>query len=148
VSSLDLMERRVFYAGQDILKEGSPGRELFIIESGHVEIWKKAPQGKLVLERLGPKRVFGELGLIDDTGRSNNITAISDCVCRVIVGDDFKRRLLNTDPLVRALMRVMVESMRSLDGRIVEMVKKNGALPPDLPPPAAPPAAKPDPNKK
>ena len=66
-------------AGGYFFREGEPGESMFVLESGTVEVRKKAPQGSLVLSRLGPGDCFGEMALIDLAPRSAAVQALGDC---------------------------------------------------------------------
>ncbi len=66
-------------AGGYFFREGEPGESMFVLESGTVEVRKKAPQGSLVLSRLGPGDCFGEMALIDLAPRSASVQALEDC---------------------------------------------------------------------
>jgi len=66
-------------AGGYFFREGEPGESMFVLESGSVEVRKKAAQGSLVLSRLGPGDCFGEMALIDLSPRSASVQALGDC---------------------------------------------------------------------
>jgi len=54
-----------FYAGQVIFQEGDPGRHVYVIKSGTVEVVAKGPDGGVeVVDRLGPGDHFGDLALL------------------------------------------------------------------------------------
>jgi cyclic nucleotide-binding protein len=57
---------RDFKAGDVIFRQGDPAQELFIIQSGEVEI----RLGNRMLERLPQYSIFGEMALIDNATRS------------------------------------------------------------------------------
>ena len=58
----------MYEEGELIFKEGDPAEGFFIILKGMVEIYRDAPSGELSIARLGPGEVFGEMGLIIETG--------------------------------------------------------------------------------
>jgi len=64
-------------AGADIVRDGAPAREVFIIETGHAVVLK---QGVVAagheLGRLGPGASFGEVALLDPGNRSATVRAV------------------------------------------------------------------------
>ena len=65
---------REFKAGDVIFKEGDAAEELFIIQSGEVEI----RLGNRRLEKLSNYNFFGEMALIDSAPRSATAVAVTD----------------------------------------------------------------------
>ena len=61
---------KVYHPGEVVFEEGDPGRALFVVVEGAVEITRATAQGPYVLNTLGPGDAFGELALIDDYPRS------------------------------------------------------------------------------
>ncbi|HEY2105854.1 MAG TPA: cyclic nucleotide-binding domain-containing protein [Candidatus Binataceae bacterium] len=54
-----------FYAGQVIFQEGDPGRHVYVIKSGTVEVVaKRSGDSVEVVDRLGPGDHFGDLALL------------------------------------------------------------------------------------
>src|ERR1700735_1221568 len=65
---------REFKAGEIIFKEGDPGAEFFVIQSGKVDI----QLGNRLLGTLGDHDIFGEMVLIDPAPRSATAVAKTD----------------------------------------------------------------------
>ncbi len=54
-----------FGPGQVIFKEGDPGRHVYVIKSGTVEVVSRGPDGAAeVVDRLGPGDHFGDVALL------------------------------------------------------------------------------------
>ena len=66
---------RSFTSGTTIFKTGDEATEMFVVESGEVEI---LVDGRII-ETVGPKGFFGEMSLVDDSTRSADAVARSDC---------------------------------------------------------------------
>jgi hypothetical protein len=59
-----------------IVREGEPGRSLFLIENGTVEVHTADPSGRrVVLAELGPGEFFGEVAVL--TGRPRTATILA-----------------------------------------------------------------------
>jgi CRP-like cAMP-binding protein len=65
-------------AGEVIFEEGEPGRHVYVIRSGMVEVIKKGPDGSPeVIKRLGPGDHFGEMALLGNVPRNATIRTVS-----------------------------------------------------------------------
>ena len=78
-------------AGQRVVAQGEPADRFYIIESGtYVVSQAPTPGGPaIVLRKLGPLEVFGELGLLNQAPRSATITADTDGLLLALDGADF-----------------------------------------------------------
>jgi len=63
-------------AGQVIVRQGDPSDRFYIIESGTFSVSQiNDAGGDTVLRELGPDDVFGEIGLLNQSGRTATVTA-------------------------------------------------------------------------
>lgn len=62
-------------AGTPIIREGEPGRGLFVVLSGQVDVSKVDGEEKVLLATLGQGSVFGEIALIHDEPTTATVTA-------------------------------------------------------------------------
>lgn len=116
------LDRRVFYAGAEIIKQGTAGTEMFVIEKGRVEIWKGSADQKTVLGEIGPGAVFGEMALIDERPRMANATALDETVCKVVDKALFNKNMKLLDPFMAKVVEVLTKNVRSLSGQIDSMI--------------------------
>jgi len=86
---IDLREGRV------LTKEGSPGREFFVLVEGTARVTRK---GRKVAD-LGPGDWFGEIALITDAPRTATVTATSP-VDVLVISDRGFRRVVATMPSI------------------------------------------------
>jgi CRP-like cAMP-binding protein len=99
---------RDFKAGEVIFKEGDPARELFIIQSGEVEI----RLGNRVLEKLPQYSIFGEMALIDGAPRSATAVAVTDVKLVSVSEKRFLFLVSNTPNFALNVMRIMARRLR------------------------------------
>jgi cAMP-binding proteins - catabolite gene activator and regulatory subunit of cAMP-dependent protein kinases len=66
---------KTYLKGQTIFKEGDPGNLAYLIRSGSVDIYKVMNNKKILLERLQPGEIFGEMSIISKEPRSANAAA-------------------------------------------------------------------------
>lgn len=107
------LERRRFPEGAVVLAEGDAPHEMYIIESGVVEIWTGGSRDGRLLARLGPGSTVGEMSLF--TGQPVSATArvaAGSPVDALVVGQDDFDRLATTFPrLYRNLGAIMAERL-------------------------------------
>ncbi|MBO0716919.1 MAG: cyclic nucleotide-binding domain-containing protein [Rhizobiales bacterium] len=105
---------RDFNAGDVIFKQGDPAQELFIIQSGEVEI----RLGNRVLETLPQYSIFGEMALIDSAPRSATAIAASDAKLVPVNEKQFLFLISNTPYFALNVMRVMARRLRAANNAL------------------------------
>ena len=75
-----ILEPQKFRAGEIIFREGDPGDQFYIIETGSVAIAHQIDGKTLELARRGPGEYFGEVALLHDRPRTATITALEDTI--------------------------------------------------------------------
>jgi len=100
---------RDFKAGDVIFGQGDPAHELFIVQSGEVEI----RLGNRVLETLPQYSIFGEMALIDSAPRSATAIASSDAKLVPVSEKQFLFLISNTPYFALNVMRVMARRLRA-----------------------------------
>jgi CRP/FNR family transcriptional regulator, cyclic AMP receptor protein len=100
---------RSFKAGETIFKEGDRGDEMFVVQSGHVEIRR----GNRVLETVAEKSIFGEMALIDDGPRSATVVAITDATVVPVSEKQFLFLVRETPFFALNVMRTLVGRLRT-----------------------------------
>lgn len=71
-------------AGCYVVEQGEPSRELFVILSGHADVWQESDDGsRKYLRQMGPGEFFGELGVAGGRVRSAHVVATEGLTCLV-----------------------------------------------------------------
>src|SRR5271165_5489281 len=100
---------RDYKAGDVIFREGDAANELFIIQSGAVEI----RLGNRVLETLPQYSIFGEMALIDAAPRSATAVAANDVRLVPVTEKQFLFLISNTPHFALNVMRIMARRLRT-----------------------------------
>jgi len=70
-----IMRERSFQPGQVVMAASDPEASFFLIEQGEMEVWLTDTDGKkVVLEVLGPGKVYGNLFMLSEKTRSASAT--------------------------------------------------------------------------
>ena len=110
---------KVYHPGEVVFEEGDPGRALFVVVEGAVEITRATAQGAYVLNMLGPGDAFGELALIDDFPRSGTARIVSvPGRLLILYKSDF-------DTLIDGNPRIALVVMRNLSRMLAIYARRN-----------------------
>jgi CRP-like cAMP-binding protein len=96
-------------AGEIIFKEGDPGAEFFVIQSGKVDI----QLGNRLLGTLGDHDIFGEMALIDPAPRSATAVAKTDVKLVPVTEKQFLFLVSRTPYFALNVMRTLVRRLRA-----------------------------------
>jgi CRP-like cAMP-binding protein len=96
-----------FKEGKELAKEGSPGREFFVIVAGTAEV----TQGKKRLRTLSDGDFFGEISLITKLPRTATVTTVSPTRALVITDRSFRRMLDQSPGIQRKVLEALGERL-------------------------------------
>jgi len=82
--------------GKEMTRQGSPGREFFVLLEGEADV---AKDGR-VINQLSAGDFFGEIALVSDSPRTATVTATTPVRALVITDRDF-RHLLKDQPEIQ-----------------------------------------------
>ncbi|MCE5230080.1 cyclic nucleotide-binding domain-containing protein [bacterium] len=71
---------RQFAAGEYVFREGDPAYSIFMVVSGSVAILRRTLKTEVEIARIGEGAVFGEMGILIDTGQRNASARAVDSV--------------------------------------------------------------------
>ena len=113
---------RDYAAGAPIVRHGEKENALFIIASGRVRVVGRASEeraAEILLGDLGPGQVFGEVSILDNTGHSATVLAVSRTRCLVVSRDDFLTCAESNPTIIFNLARMLAQRLRDADQILV-----------------------------
>ncbi|MBZ0291689.1 MAG: cyclic nucleotide-binding domain-containing protein [Anaerolineae bacterium] len=99
-----------FQEGETILHEGDVGHTAYVVQEGEVKILYKGR----VLDTLSAGDIFGEMSLVDDSPRSAEVIAATDCKVVPIDEERFMFMVHETPTFALKVMRVMADRLRRM----------------------------------
>lgn len=116
------MVPRHYAAGEIVFAEGEPCLGLYVVESGHVRIFKSSSGGREhVLSVDGPGNSVAELPVFDGGNYPASTQAIDDATLLFISKQDFQALCLAHPQVALKVLRVVGARLRRLVGIIEEL---------------------------
>ncbi len=128
------LERRMFAAGEILIKQGAPPREAFLLESGSTEIIVRRPGGALTrVSEIGAGELLGEVGLVHDGPRTAFAIAREPVTAIVIDRSFFQSALQQRNAaavqLTRHILATLGERFRATRGRLLSLDAEDSGVP-------------------
>jgi CRP-like cAMP-binding protein len=102
--------QRAFDPGDIVVGEGEPALHLYIIATGRARVER---EGHGVVGRLGPGDFFGELGLIEEHGRTATVVAEDALTCYLIPVWEFRSLLKEHPDMALPMLEAMIRRLHS-----------------------------------
>ncbi len=113
---------RHYQAGEIVFGEGESCLGLYVVESGHVRIFKSSPGGReQVLSVDGPGSSVAELPVFDGGNYPASVAAVDDATLLFISKQDFQALCLAHPQVALKVLRVVGARLRRLVGIIEEL---------------------------
>lgn len=108
-----LADRMVrFQAGETVFSEGELGTEMYIIQSGTVEIVKRIGDTRESLGFMEKGDFFGEMAILEDMVRTADVVAKTDVELIRVNGATFDTMLKNNTEIAIRMMRKLARRLR------------------------------------
>lgn len=121
--------RKIYHAGDIIMRQGEQGDSAYIIEKGRVEILIEKPNGAITrVGTRGAGTIIGEMAVVDNEPRMATVKAMEECHLLEITKEDFSRRLKNADPVLQITTQVILTRYRDMLTRAA-ILNEAGAYP-------------------
>lgn len=109
--------------GEHLIRQGNPGRGLYVLVAGGAEVLLDEAPGRPI-SVLGVGDVFGEVSLLTAGERTANVVALTPCDVLVISGDVFAN-FVEQQPAIAA--KVLFNLARVLAHRLAETTRRMAA---------------------
>lgn len=110
---LSFSQERRLSSGEYLMRRGEPGGDLFLIESGGLEVVDKRTTPEVVISTVGAGSLVGEMAFLDKMPRVADVRALEDTSCRMWDGGRLRHELDNDPVLASAVYRGLAELVTS-----------------------------------
>lgn len=101
-------------AGEPLFRTGDPATDMFVLLEGKADVIV----GNTVVETSGQGALLGEMALIDNSPRSADVVAKTECKLARISPKRFNFLVQQTPYFSIHVMKVLVERIRDMDKRV------------------------------
>jgi len=116
---------REFPTGTVIFREGDAGNEMYVIQSGKVNITKKARDVEKVLVTLGPGAFFGEMAIINQKPRSASAVVVEDARLLVIGPKTFDAMIRGNAEIAVRMIKILAQRLQEADEQIENLMLRD-----------------------
>ena len=109
---------KLYKDGEIIIKQGTKGNCLYVIQDGRVEVIHESPEGDVKVAELGKAEFFGEMGLFEEDLRSCTVRAMGDAKILTIDKRNFFKSIHRDSSLAYRLLEKMSARLREANEKI------------------------------
>jgi CRP/FNR family transcriptional regulator, cyclic AMP receptor protein len=105
----------VIKPGMHLFHENDRSRELYIIQSGSVKVYRTQNGREIELAIVGKGSVLGEMALIDGRPRSASAVALDICVAIMVDAESFHTRVKGVPAWLMTIVKMTSKKIRNAD---------------------------------
>jgi len=113
-----MANERTLVTGEYLFREGESAEYGYVVKGGVIEIVKVSQEGEVILSKMGPGNIFGELAIIDGSPRSAGARAAEDSVVTEIRSDTFLKYIREKPNAVLKIMQNLAKEIRILNKKV------------------------------
>ena len=118
---------REFPKGHVLFRDGEPGREMYVVQSGKVNITKQVRNAELVLATLGPGEFFGEMALLSNQPRSAAAVMADNGRLLVVDPRNFEAMIRGNGEIAARLIKKLSDRLQDADEKIETLMLRDPA---------------------
>jgi len=103
--------------GEALIREGEEAHTAYVVIEGELEVTKLSEGRQVVLTRVGPGEVQGEMALLEEAHRSATVTAVTHARLLEIPATAF-RSLLDDPTFVRSILKTVIQRLRTTEAAL------------------------------
>jgi CRP/FNR family transcriptional regulator, cyclic AMP receptor protein len=116
---------REFHAGDVLFHEGELGEEMYVIQSGSVEITKRTGGVDIPIAKLGRGEFLGEMAILNGKPRTATATVIEQTRCLVIEARTLEQMVARNAEIALRLIKKLAKRLDSADTLVEILMHKD-----------------------
>jgi CRP/FNR family transcriptional regulator, cyclic AMP receptor protein len=114
-----------FKRGEVLFREGEPGKEMYVIQAGKVNITKKVRETEKILATLGAGEFFGEMAILNNKPRSAGAAMAEDGKLLVIDPRTFEAMIRGNVEIAVRLIKKLSDRLQEADEQIENLLLRD-----------------------
>jgi CRP/FNR family transcriptional regulator, cyclic AMP receptor protein len=114
-------QTKLFKPGAHLFHENDRSRELYVIQTGNVKVYRTQNGREVELAVLGKGSVLGEMALIDGRSRSASAKALDDCTVSIIDAEVFHDRIKGVPTWFMTVIKMTCQKIRNANRLLQSM---------------------------
>lgn len=110
--------------GEYIFTEGDSSRDLFIIQEGDVDIWKKTEMGELKLASFARGDFFGDMALLQGGERFASAKARGETKLLVLQPGGFLLKIRRDPTFAFEMLQALSFRIKVSNERLIDLIKR------------------------
>ncbi|HEX4386732.1 MAG TPA: Crp/Fnr family transcriptional regulator [Myxococcales bacterium] len=116
---------REFKRGEALFREGEPGKEMYVIQAGKVNITKTVRDTEKILATLGAGEFFGEMAILNNKPRSAGAVMAEDGKLLVIDPRTFEAMIRGNVEIAVRLIKKLSDRLQDADEQIENLLLRD-----------------------
>jgi CRP/FNR family cyclic AMP-dependent transcriptional regulator len=116
---------REFKRGEALFHEGEPGKEMYVIQAGKVNITKTVRDTEKILATLGAGEFFGEMAILNNKPRSAGAVMAEDGKLLVIDPKTFEAMIRGNVEIAVRLIKKLSDRLQEADEQIENLLLRD-----------------------
>ncbi|HZX96487.1 MAG TPA: Crp/Fnr family transcriptional regulator [Myxococcales bacterium] len=114
-----------FKRGEVLFREGEPGKEMYVVQAGKVNITKTVRGNEKILATLGAGEFFGEMSILNHKPRSAGATIHEDAKLLVIDPRTFEAMIRGNVEIAVRLIKKLSDRLQEADEQIENLLMRD-----------------------
>ena len=116
---------REYQPGEVLFREGEPGEEMFVLQSGSVRVTKIVAGEEKVLAVLGPGEFVGEMAILNGKPRTATAVAVEPVRCLVILAPMLEHMVARNAEIAIRLIKKLAKRLDAADTLVEILMHKD-----------------------
>jgi CRP/FNR family cyclic AMP-dependent transcriptional regulator len=116
---------REFPKGTVLFREGEPGKEMYVVQAGRIDISKHVGGVENLLSTLGQGEFFGEMSILNNAPRSATATCAEDSKLLVIDPKTFEAMIRGNAEIALRMIKKLADRLQEADHQIENLLMRD-----------------------